>query len=82
MGDGAWSTITKLLGNEFTRTFLFQALQKYVSVQYGYSYMLGWIGMAMAATGAILFLVTALFTVDAQKEDKNPLAMKVNRLMG
>ena len=61
---------------------MFQKLAEFSSIAYGYSYMLGWIGVGFAAIAAVLFICASMSADDADNDDTSPLAMKVmcNRL--
>ena len=55
-----------------------QDLKQNSSYQYGYSYILGWVGMGVSAIGAILFLAAAWSVTAAEDEDDNALDNKRN----
>ena len=48
---------------------IFQSLYENSNWAYGYSYILGWIGVGFAAIGAVLFLLAAMSISNQQKEE-------------
>ena len=48
----------------------FQDVYEFSKFSYGYSYILGWIGVGCAAIGAVLFLLAAMSISNRQKEEE------------